>query len=57
MDVSKLTAKNQVTIPADVRQHLGVRSGDHRDIAKRRPALVLRDAAGLPKPSLAPYGR
>ncbi len=29
MDVSKLTAKNQVTIPADVRQRLGVKSGDH----------------------------
>lgn len=29
MDVSKLTVKHQVTIPADVRATLGVKAGDH----------------------------
>lgn len=28
MDVSKLTAKHQVTVPADVRKALGLRAGD-----------------------------
>ena len=44
MDVSKLTAKNQVTIPADVRTHLGVKSGDHVAFAVEGDHVVVRKA-------------
>ena len=44
MDVSKLTAKNQVTVPADVRTHLGVKSGDHVAFAVEDGKVVVRKA-------------
>lgn len=44
MDVSKLTAKNQVTIPADVRQRLGVKSGDHVTFEWEGDKVIVRKA-------------
>lgn len=47
MDVSKLTAKNQVTIPADVRQRLGVKSGDHVAFEVDGGNVIVRKAKAI----------
>ncbi|MHA3790994.1 AbrB/MazE/SpoVT family DNA-binding domain-containing protein [Rhizorhabdus wittichii] len=47
MDVSKLTAKNQVTIPADVRQQLGVKSGDHVAFEVEDGKVIVRKARAI----------
>jgi AbrB family looped-hinge helix DNA binding protein len=47
MDVSKLTAKNQVTIPADVRQQLGVKSGDHVAFEGEDGTVIVRKARAI----------
>ena len=47
MDVSKLTAKNQVTIPADVRQRLGVKSGDHVAFEVDDGKVIVRKAKSI----------
>jgi AbrB family looped-hinge helix DNA binding protein len=44
MDVSKLTVKHQVTIPADVRTTLGVKAGDHVAFEVEDGKVVVRKA-------------
>lgn len=47
MDISKLTVKNQVTIPADVRQQLGVKSGDHVAFEREDGKIIVRKATPI----------
>lgn len=46
VSTAKLTSKYQITIPAEVRQRLGVKEGDYVDLVDEGNQIVLKAAQG-----------
>jgi len=56
MDVSRLTVKHQVTVPADVRAALGLKAGDHVAFEVENGRAVLRRAEPIDRAWAAAVG-
>lgn len=56
MDVSRLTVKHQVTVPADVRAALGLKAGDHVAFEVEGGRAVIRRAEPIDRVWAAAVG-